>query len=276
MVVNVIESIRSDGINLNEVKLARALLPSRTETNRPQLETLAEGKPLEKIGDLDAYAHKQKAWPDYVVTEIELVAEAIRSVLQQYAGKKIAFVSDHGITYLAGEAQGLNLGGITADHHGRCAIWDNGSAPSGGDRYMTLNDGKTLCALSHRSLSAKIPKGQGAHGGATPEEVVVPILVVSAKEMAAEFSAQLITTEVSPANPIVRYRIKGEIGLNAPYITYNNKRYALTLAPDGSYTSQRLELTNEARTVTLTVGGVIQEDRIDVRLGVEEDDLFDM
>lgn len=69
---------------------------------------------------------------------------------------------------------GLNLAGVETDHAGRCGHWLKGAALAD-NNYVVLDDGQTLCSLNNNSLSAKTPMGQGAHGGATPEEVLVPI-----------------------------------------------------------------------------------------------------
>ena len=47
------------------------------------------------------------------------------------------------------------------------------------NNYIILEDQKTYCSLSHKSLSKKTPEGVGTHGGCTPEEVLVPIFFIS-------------------------------------------------------------------------------------------------
>lgn len=159
----VIDKHKADGVFLNEIYVAASELPTVTSVNKTKLDELANGK-LEKIGDVDKFAHTQKTYPAYLVEEFRIVEDAISKVLSLYNGKKIAFVSDHGISYMAQFGAGLNLAGVETDHAGRCGHWLKGSAQTD-NNYIVLDDGQTLCSLNNNSLSAKTPMGQGAHGG---------------------------------------------------------------------------------------------------------------
>ncbi len=269
----VIEKYNVDGVYLNEVYVAAAGLPTITSFNKIKLEELTEGK-LEKIGDVDKYAHASKNYPSYIVNELNTVEEAIVKVLSQYNGKKIAFVSDHGISYMSQFGGGLNLAGVESNHAGRCAEWLKGIPPTD-NNYMVLTDGKTICALNHNSLSSKTPLGQGAHGGCTPEEVLVPIIIVSSQKNANEYSADLLTTNLVCANPVVQYRIKGIGSIDTPKVTYNGVDYGLYKVNGAIYESERLNLVATETKITLSIGEFQQTDRIDINMGVQEDNLFD-
>lgn len=271
-IAKVIEKHRVDGVYLNEVYMAAAELPTVTSVNKAKLEELTNER-LEKIGDIDKYAHTQKSYPGYVIDELRLVEESIGKILSQYNGKKIAFVSDHGISYMAQYGCGLNLAGIESNHAGRCAVWTNGAAPADGN-YMALADGETLCALNHNSLSAKTPTGQGAHGGATPEEVLVPVIIVSNQKNANSYSAKLLTAGLMASNPIARYSIKGLSSIDTPKVNYNGVDYSLHKTQGDIYESERLNLVGTATRLTVVIGDFKQTDSIDVNIGVQEDDLF--
>lgn len=45
--------------------------------------------------------------------------------------------------------------------------------------------------------------GQGAHGGATPEEVLVPIIIVSGQKNANVYSVKLLTSDLVASSPTV-------------------------------------------------------------------------
>ncbi len=271
-VTKVIERHNVDGVYLNEVYVATAELPTVTSVNRVKLEELTGGK-LEKIGDIDKFAHTQKSYPAYIVDELRLVEESITRVLSQYNGKKIAFVSDHGISYMAQFGNGLNLAGIDSDHSGRCAVWTKGT-PLADNNYMVLSDGKSICALNHHSLGAKTPVGQGAHGGATPEEVLVPIIIVSNRKNANVYSVQLLTTELLASSPIARYCIKGLSSIDAPRVSYNGVDYQLHKTQGDVYESERLNLVGTATSITLLIGDFKQTDPIGINMGAQEEDLF--
>lgn len=273
-ITDIIRKHQVDGVYLNEVYVATAELPTITSVNRVKLNELA-GSKLEKIGDVDEFAHTQKSYPSCLIDEFRLVEGAVSKVLSQYNGKKIALVSDHGISYMAQHGVGRNLAGVETDHAGRCGRWRKGSAPAD-SQYVVLEDGQTLCALNDNSLSAKTPSGQGAHGGATPEEVLVPVIVVSSQKNANNYSAELQSNEIVAAKPIVRYVIKGVSSIDNPFVTYNDVEYALHKVNGDLYESERLNLVSTSKRIELHIGEFKQIDNLNINTGVqEENDLFE-
>lgn len=274
-IAHIIQKHRKDGIFLNEIFVARAALPTTTSMNKPLLESLLpEGGKLEKSGDLDSFAHQCKnGYPQYLIDEMHIVESAITNVLHGYNGKKIAFVSDHGMTYTAQYGKGLSIAGIESDHDGRVAHKTTGTAVSDG-KYVILEDGKTLCALTEDSLTSKTPNGHGAHGGATPEEVLVPIIIVSNQENPSKYSAELQTKELSATNPILRLRIKGLTSIDMPQIEYNNASYYVKNKSNDIFVSEKLNLVDTATKVTLRIGGYTKDFTIKISTGAQEDDLF--
>ena len=156
-----------------------------------------------------------------------MVADAINEILTKNPGRKIAIVSDHGMTFMSQLCDGLNLAGFQSDHGGRIAIKKAGSAIND-EKYIILGDGKTICALKHESLCAKIPKGSGCHGGCTPEEVLVPIFIVSNQPNVKTWTAVLKNIGVSISNPFVSFTIKGLKNNEIPYLNYNGVIYAVS------------------------------------------------
>ena len=268
----VIDRHKADGVFLNEIYVAASELPTVTSVNKTKLDELANGK-LEKIGDVDKFAHTQKTYPAYLVEEFRIVEDAISKVLSLYNGKKIAFVSDHGISYMAQFGVGLNLAGVETDHAGRCGHWLKGSAQTD-NNYIVLDDGQTLCSLNNNSLSAKTPMGQGAHGGATPEEVLVPIIIVSNQKNANAYSAKLQSSEIVASSPVLRYTIKGLSSIDTPFVTYNDVDYALHNIGGDVYESERLNLVNTSTRIILHIGDFKQTDNLSINTGAQEDDLF--
>ena len=204
---------------------------------------------------------------------MRIVEESVHKILTQYNGKKIAFVSDHGITYLAQYGKGLNLAGVVSDHEGRTAVLTSGPAVSD-NKYCILDDGKTICSLTEDSLTDKTPKGHGAHGGATPEEVLVPIIIVSNQPNASAYSADIICTEIDGTNPVVRIKIRGLTSIDVPVVEYNNCTYSLTCESGDDFVSEKLNLVDTATRITLHIGNYSKPFPIRISTGVEEDDLF--
>lgn len=271
-ITQVIEKHKADGVFLNEIYVAASELPTVTSVNKTKLDEMADGR-LEKIGDVDKFAHTQKKYPAYLIEEFRIVEDAISKVLSLYNGKKIAFVSDHGVSYMAQFGAGLNLAGVETDHAGRCGHWLKGSAPAD-NNYLVLDDGLTLCSLNNNSLSGKTPMGQGAHGGATPEEVLVPIIIVSNQKNANVYSAKLQSNEIVASNPVVKYAIKGLGSIDTPFVTYNGADYRLHRTDGYVYESERLNLVNTSTRITLRIGDFKQIDDLSINTGVQENDLF--
>ena len=164
---------------------------------------------------MDQIAHTCRAYPKFIIDDLETVRRATHKFLIEHPGMKIAIVSDHGISYLSQLLPGYNLKGYKSDHYGRIAETTVQSKASIviDDKYNIINmpDNKTicLCALKHESLMAKIPEGMGCHGGCTPEEQLVPVMIVSPEKNVATWRASLKSFEIEEANPIVVYEIVG-------------------------------------------------------------------
>ncbi len=269
-----IEEKQNESIYLNEIYVARALYPTTTENNKKSLSELSNGA-LIKCGDLDAHAHQNtNEFPTYILEEIEIVNKSLDEILSKYNGKKIAIVSDHGLTALSQLCDGLNLAGVKSDHHGRSAYRETGNCVSSSD-YIVCDDSKTMCALTHKSICGKVPKGQSAHGGCTPEEILVPVFVISSKKEVAKWTATLQTKTITETNPFAKYLIKGISSMEVPYVIYNGKQYMLSSIGNDIYQSKKISLNNSAKTIELVIADKKQTDTIDIKLGAEEDDLFD-
>ena len=269
VVRHIIETEKQKGIYLNEVIVGRSLLPTVTSINKADLEKLVTGE-LVKTGDLDNLAHKtNNRYPEYILEEFDIVANAIHNIIDEYAGKKIAIVSDHGLTHLSQYCAGLNLAGFESDHHGRLAK-KSGVSPD--NKYIVVND-DTVCALGHSSLCGKVPIGQASHGGATPEEVLVPIFIISNQESVQSWTAKLLTKKLSATAPIIRFEIKG-LKDEIPFVVYNSRSYKLGNIAGNEYESARIELVQNSRDIVLSIGSSKQNYQIDINFGAEEEDLF--
>lgn len=86
-IMQLVEQYQSEGIFLNEIMIARSLLPSKTENNKADLLKLANGE-LSKKGDLDSFAHKLTSYPKYIIEEMRIVESAVREIISEHAGKR--------------------------------------------------------------------------------------------------------------------------------------------------------------------------------------------
>lgn len=271
LIQQVVKERENDGYYLNEVLVARSKLPTRTENNKEDLQQLG-GVLLEKIGDLDTLAHQHRDYPQYIIDDIAAVRKAINTVLDAHPKQKIAIVSDHGMTYLSQMVEGRNLKGIESDHYGRCGECKKGIV--GDEYYLRINEGKGLVALRHQSLGKKVAEGTGAHGGATPEEALVPIVVISDQKESKHWTTKQITTALNAANPVFEVAIVGLRPNETPSLLYNGKTYRMK-KNDTNYCSERLELNPEVKQVTVTVGLHSESFQVELQLAVKDNDMFD-
>lgn len=277
LVKEIIAEKSEQKIYLNEIQVARAKLPTTTSNNKTDLQRLLpEGVSLEKSGDLDTLAHRtDNVSPFTVIKEVESVRKTLEDILNKFIGKKIAIISDHGLTYLSQLVQGKNMVGVESDHHGRLAIRESESNAMDSS-YFRLEDNRTLCALRHESLCSKVPNNQGAHGGCTPEEVLVPIFVISSSPAPTNWNAELLTKDVSGSTPRAQFIIKNIPSTDIPYVTYNNRKYKLHDLGNDIYETEDMILDSNAALIILTIGAISHDFHIHVSTGVQEDDLFDM
>lgn len=277
-ITQVVKEHELDGYYLNEVMVATAKVPTKTDINKTDIEVLS-GELLTKIGDLDQVAHMNsevRKYPRFVIDDLEMVRHAIHKLLIDHPNEKIAIVSDHGMTYLSQLCDGHNLVGYTSDHHGRVAVKKAaiGLIPQDAN-YYRLEDGKTICALRHESLMKKIPYNTGCHGGCTPEEQLVPIFIISPNPSVKTWSAKQKSFELEEANPIFQIELIGLDDNCIPMIKYDNRFYSLKRKVGSLFESGRMTLVDGCNKVTLYIGSETQEFTITLKMAVVEDDLFD-
>ena len=269
----IVKEMESEHYYMNEASVAIALLPTRTENNREEIVKLSNGLGFDKVGDLDEVAHSCRPYPDYIIDDLAMVRREIVKMLSAHAGEKVSIVSDHGMTYLSQLCDGYNLKGFKSDHWGRVVEYSGKGVPVRDDKYIVLSDNKTVCSLRHESLAAKVPVGMGAHGGATPEEELVPIIIISAEKQDATWTASQKTYELNEANPQFVVDIYGLSDADYPILEYNGKMYKMS-GTGVTFTSERLELKPDVTKVILRIGQQTKEFTITIKMAVQEDDLF--
>ena len=273
-ILQIVKEMESEGFYVNETYVATAMLPTRTQNNKEEIEKLSAGMEIDKIGDLDKVAHTNgREYPQYIVEDLDMMRKELVKMLKAHANEKIAIVSDHGMTYLSQLCDGYNLKGFKSDHWGRVVVCNRKSKVVKDNKYLILQDGLTLCSLRHESLASKVPNGMGAHGGATPEEELVPIIIISPEKEKASWYATQKSFEIEEASPIFEVEIFGLKGYEKPMVEYDGKYYQMT--KNGNlYSSERIALSTEVKKITLHVGPQNKEFTIDIKMAVQEDDLF--
>lgn len=183
MLVEKIKRVDSTVV-LSKAEIGTAVLPTITKVNMDKAdpETISE----KKIDDLDMLSHiKDKSDCNYysiIAKQFELIGTIARRIVEtikSHPDSEVIVTADHGMSRMAAKGFHLTQGvnpplKVEVFNHGRyCEL---PSETSSINVSNTRKDGKIVafCTHNHFSFSGYAP-GE-VHGGATPEELLVPIL----------------------------------------------------------------------------------------------------
>lgn len=151
----------------------------------------------------------------YHVSNLEksltVIKRMIEEILNTYEGKKIAIIADHGATINHKLIKKSKLYDFeSSDHGGRCYKNDSNKNISETNDYMNYQDESGMnwvIALNEQSLHNS--STYAVHGGATIEEVIVPLIITHPSEDNTK-SYRVIEKElnVSGINKTIRIKIQ--------------------------------------------------------------------
>lgn len=183
-------------------QISRSDIPSSTYHNRFEGENIVKFSALDELGH-DSHMYK------YLYTlkdELNVLKEIIHEIIGNSRKQPctVAIVSDHGLSCLSRKAPSKKYDG-KFEHEGRY-IKTKEDALSDPDYLVHKNETDEeyyKVALTHSSLS-KAPTHQ-VHGGCTPEEVLVPFILLSNKNIPGciRYEIKLSLDEVMLSNPAV-------------------------------------------------------------------------
>jgi hypothetical protein len=199
-----------------QFEYARAKLPTLTGLNK---EFFDETCGDIKVEDLDQLKHNGEGDYDYSKTQLPLYImrelEIIDSVLETAKSKlsatnRVVIISDHGASRLA-RIKGNHDEVITVDaevdgkHGGRCCKWIKELSDK--DKYPYLTDDENgYCAVAnYDKFNGGKFTGVEMHGGATLEEVVVPVITLTLKtvQITARLKHSTLTYARKKLEPLV-------------------------------------------------------------------------
>ena len=183
-------------------QITRSDIPSSTYHNR------FEGEDIVKFGALDELGHDSHLYKYLYSLKDEL--NVLKEIIHEIIGNSkiqpctVAIVSDHGLSCLSRKAPSKKYDG-KYEHEGRY-IKTKEDAQSDPDYLVHKNETDEeyyKVALTHSSLS-KAPTHQ-VHGGCTPEEVLVPFILLSNKNIpgSIKYEIKLSSDDVMLSNPAV-------------------------------------------------------------------------
>ncbi|NMB98412.1 MAG: BREX-4 system phosphatase PglZ [Clostridiaceae bacterium] len=206
------------------IEIGYANIPTITEYNNDFIKHRNVATPFR---ELDKVKHELK-YPEYIPYEFVLIEKALKNaiaLLSEY--DRVIITSDHGASRLAVIGQGNTVKAketSKVERHGRYCI----------DRYVQYSHEFLGCIdygeyhvfadYDRFSISGRV-KGE-IHGGASLEEVLVPIIELSKKPFDILDIPILLTPEVrlkAGQKVIIRFKLKKEY--DNLYAIVGNKRY---------------------------------------------------
>lgn len=201
--------IDKENTNMKVVRsqITRSHLPSSTHHNR------FEGENVTKYGALDELGHDSHGYKhfDTLKDELKVIKDIIRDIISVSQKQKctVAIVSDHGLSCLSRKAPSKKYDG-KFEHEGRYIKTTN-EALTDPDYLVHENEEegqKYKVALTHSSLS-KVPTHQ-VHGGCTPEEVLVPFILLSNKDITTNitnYQIKMLGEDIMLSEPVIRISV---------------------------------------------------------------------
>lgn len=249
-------------------KICRALLPTITEINK--------FGDYEKVGDLDEFIHRSSSYkyPETLIDEIEIIRNIAKNIVERVKNELI-ISSDHGITFLANKKFDKNkiYDFENTDHEGRCIL--DFDKELNEDNYFTWDlEGqkgkKALVASKHYSLS-NMPRRE-THGGATPEEVLIPYIKLTKSEDNIRYAIEQHKVEVDVRNPIIKISIKPE-PITDVYLNIADKEFLLKKEND-YYSGTLKGIKSGEYEAFVCVGSQKPNLKVVVKGGFKEDNLL--
>ncbi|MEG0979878.1 MAG: BREX-4 system phosphatase PglZ [Oscillospiraceae bacterium] len=210
-----------------------ANLPSITSKNKEFITAFeTKGLAVNSIKELDEikhhgindYDYRQIQQPIHIIRELEIIDEALENIklrLSQGCCEKAIIMSDHGASRLAVIHETENMWEMASNgkHSGRCCPKSDADVQS---EFATEEDGFWVLANYDRFKGGRKANVE-VHGGATLEEVVVPIIEI------VKFVKNI---EVSIVDKIITVSFRKQATIR---IFSNTKLHNVTVLIDGKY-----------------------------------------
>lgn len=229
------EKCNEYGLTAN-ISYARCELPSLTKFNKEFVETLtSKGCSVADIKELDEIKHhgensfdyEKEKTPIYLIRELEIVDELLKKIQASVYGgeyQKAIIISDHGASRLAVLHDTENIWSMETkgEHSGRCCkISEIDSKPD----FAIEESGYWVLANYDRFKGSRKANVE-VHGGATLEEVAVPIIEITQKQTDVEaFILKESKTVILGAKEHAVIRIYASINSENISIKMDNRYY---------------------------------------------------
>jgi hypothetical protein len=230
-----------------EIYVGHCELPSITSINKEFLQYFNDENCF-KIEDLDNIKHHSQKYdyqdckyPLYLFKELEIIDEELKKIqsrIIQETAEKIFIVSDHGTSRLA-VIYGHELNSTIAmeesgEHSGRCCKTENNPQLP----FAAYENGFSILANYERIKGGRKANVE-VHGGASLEEMLVPIIVITKIQTDIEIK---FTNPIIILNPriVPEITIYSNIPIKEPRLCVNGEIYVGELSADNKHAKFKL------------------------------------
>lgn len=204
--------IQNKGYEIELCEFASCHLPSITEVNKRFLSKLPIKEWIVDF-DRDVIHGEFYRMPNNLRKALSLLEALIERIFEESSGRRIVITADHGATARAKWMDTRKKYNFSeSDHEGRCCkIQSKGDYEETDDYIVYEDDGKPgdvyVISINETSLYNR-PKYED-HGGATIEEMIVPVIVAAPKREKSYivYKAHGDKLEVSGLDKVVRFTI---------------------------------------------------------------------
>lgn len=264
--VGLIDSwIKEKNYNFENKFIARVNLPTTTEANRYNKNN------IKYIQDFDKFIHDGLyQYPNTIIAENKKLKEILDSIILQ-KNKRAIIVSDHGLSALV-RLNDSSKNFPQSDHEGRYISSEEANSFKEDENYIIKDN--YIIASKHISLSTK-PKRE-VHGGCTPEEVLVPVIIFNSTtdfEKRESYNITLISKEIDIKKPIVVFNVS-PIPTKKVYAFIERNRIELKKDKNDNYSSA-IEIRKQGAVgLKVKIGNFEKDFNTNVKSGFKEEDLF--
>lgn len=264
--------VENNNYKLEKVNIARVNIPTITKCNDFNfIDNLIS------IKDLDEFIHSKNnyEYPEDIVKQLEIIDKIFQEHV--FTGEKIMIVSDHGFTTFAtSEFGNKKTYDFSESHHEGRALWTDKTFADDSDfifidaQNLENNKNKnSIVALKHTSLF-NVPRRE-SHGGVTPEEILVPILIIS-KLKQESYNISPCEVAIDVIKPQISFNILPN-PQSKPCLKYKDKTIEL-INQDGKWLANFKNLAPKKYFFILKIGAFEKEIIITIKGGMKERDLI--
>lgn len=191
----IMDLLVNNGYEIEYCDYASCHLPSITDVNKEYLNTVGYKEWYLEFDQKVIHGEFYKATVN-LRKAFDILEEKIRKIVQEAAGRKILITADHGATARAKWTETKKMYNFDkADHEGRCYKIVSKNEYTDTEDYIVYEDeGKPgnpyIIALNENSLFNR-PKYEN-HGGATVEEMLVPVIVAGPENGQKKISYKVV------------------------------------------------------------------------------------